>query len=71
VKVGDRIYVPVTLLPDSRRCPFALAHCEIIAVQGKRVSVKTRDGASSGLLPKSRMLHACGMAIIRIGDFGD
>lgn len=69
MKVGDRIYVPATLLPDARQSPFALEHRKIIEVQGKRISVETRNGDPSPLLPKSRMLHACGIAIMRIGDF--
>lgn len=69
MNVGDRVWVPVDLLPNPERYPYALRQLEITRVHGKRVAVSLEGGQASPLIPKSRLHRLCGVVVVRVGDF--
>lgn len=67
--VGDRVYLPASLLPEGDRDIFAMRRCEVTAVNDRSIRVRLPDNADSKWIGSSKAHGALGIALVSIGDF--
>jgi len=68
-KVGDRVYVPASVLPDGDRDIFAMRRCEVVAATDRSIKVRLPDGTASQSIGSSKAHQSLGIALVSIGDF--
>lgn len=68
--VGDRAYIPTSLLPNDDEYPHSLFQTSVVMTQGRSVQVTLRGGDASDWITSSKLHRSVGIAIISIGDFG-
>ncbi|CAM0999724.1 hypothetical protein EJMOOK_13765 [Rhodanobacter sp. Root179] len=68
-QVGDRVYVPASVLPEGDRDIFAMRRCEVVAASDRSIQVRLPYGTSSQTIGSSKAHHSLGIALVSIGDF--
>jgi hypothetical protein len=68
-KPGEKVFVPVSLLPDPDSYGTALVHRPIATQQGRKVTITLSGGTNSAPIATSKLHKKAGILIVRIGDF--
>ena len=69
-KIGDRVYVPSSLLPGGDRDIFAMRRCDVVAANNNRsIQIRLPDNSNSQWFGSSKAHKNLGIALISIGDF--
>jgi hypothetical protein len=67
--VGDRVYVPSSLLPEGDRDIYAMRRCDVVDATDRSIKVGLPGGASSSSIGSSKAHGTLGIALISVGDF--